>query len=280
MNSTENNNHCKSKEIIDSHISGTFFSLLAKDIGLDPSNFSDPIIPTLQSLHTTIDKTFFRDFVLYFGITQVQTDVGLFKEKIIKKNYMNFIKTTQAFYNRYEKLFYKGESMCEIQFKLGDDIRVQKRSFMKMTEVFAITGGYMQLISTIFKIISVLNNKLSYEIKLVNDLFNIYPKEKKIKLKINKKLFFSKKNKNSKINYYPNDIKNINYQIDKKIDEDKFSINEYVMQSFKLKDNNFNEYKIKRHFRKYSKSNESFSENNKFNNNEKSSITPCNKNTK
>ena len=64
VNSTENNNHCKSKEIIDSHISGTFFSLLTKDIGLDPSNFSDPIIPTLQSLHTTIDKTFSE--ILYY----------------------------------------------------------------------------------------------------------------------------------------------------------------------------------------------------------------------
>ena len=38
-------------------------------------------------------------------------------------------------------------------------LRLQKRSFMKMTEVFAITGGYMQLIATIFKIISLLNNK-------------------------------------------------------------------------------------------------------------------------
>ena len=65
VNTTENNNHCKPKEVIDKHISGTFFSLLAKDIGLDPSNYSDPIIPTLQDLHTTIDKSFFRDFVLY-----------------------------------------------------------------------------------------------------------------------------------------------------------------------------------------------------------------------
>ena len=131
VNTTENNNHCKSKEIIDEYISGTFFSLLAKDIGLDPSNYEDPIIPKMQDLHTTIDKSFFRDYVLYFGLTEVQTDVGLFDERIHKKSYMNFIKTSQAFYNRDEKFFYEGKSMCEIQFRLGDDIRVQKRSFMK-----------------------------------------------------------------------------------------------------------------------------------------------------
>jgi len=183
VNTTENNNHCKPKEVIDEHISGTFFSLVAKDIGLDPANYSDPIIPTLQDLHTTIDKNFFRDFILYFGITEVQTDAGLLRERIHKERYMNFIKTTQAFYYRDDKHYYNGETMCEIQIKIGEDIRVHKRSFMKMTEVFAITGGYMQLISTIFKIISLLSNKLGYEIKMVNSLFNIYPKSNKIKLK-------------------------------------------------------------------------------------------------
>jgi len=67
INTTENNNHCKSQEIIDANLSGAYFSLLAKDIGLDPSNYSNPIIPTFQDLYTTIDKSFFRDFILYFG---------------------------------------------------------------------------------------------------------------------------------------------------------------------------------------------------------------------
>ena len=116
VNTTENNNHCKPKEVIDKHISGTFFSLLAKDIGLDPSNYLDPIIPTMQDLHTTIDKSFFRDFVLYFGLTEVETDAGLFYEKIHKESYMNFIKTTQAFYYRDESLFYEGKT--SVKFNL------------------------------------------------------------------------------------------------------------------------------------------------------------------
>jgi hypothetical protein len=194
VNTTDNNYHCKPKEVIDEHISGTFFSLVAKDIGLDPANYSDPIIPTLQDLHTTIDKNFFRDFVLYFGLTEVQTDVGLLSESIHKERYINFIKTTQAFYYRDDEHYYNGETMCEIQIKIGEDIRVHKRTFRKMTEVFAITGGYMQLISTIFKIITLLSNKLGYEIKMVNSLFNIYPKKNKIKLKyrLQNKLDFQK----------------------------------------------------------------------------------------
>ena len=183
INTTENNNHCKSQEIIDANLSGAYFSLLAKDIGLDPSNYSNPIIPTFQDLYTTIDKTFFRDFILYFGITEVQTDEGLFYEEINSKKLLQFRKESQAFYFRDEENYYNGKTMCAIQFRLGDDIRVQKRSYNKITEVFATTGGYMQLISTVFTIITILTNKLIYEVKLANSLFNFYPSIRKISVK-------------------------------------------------------------------------------------------------
>ena len=244
VNTTDNNNHCKPKEVIDEHISGTFFSLVAKDIGLDPANYSDPIIPTLQDLHTTIDKNFFRDFILYFGLTEVQTDEGLLNEKIHKERYMNFIKTTQAFYYRDEEHYYNGETMCEIQIKIGEDIRVHKRTFRKMTEVFAITGGYMQLISTIFKILTLLSNKLGYEIKMVNSLFNIYPKRNKIKLKYRlQNKFDDKKDKLSTKQFSLYRIKNSTlssnnnkiaiHGIDKH-SVNRLNINDYLVNSIKF----------------------------------------------
>ena len=245
-NTTENNYHCKPKEVIDKHISGTFFSLLAKDIGLDPSNYTDPIIPILQDLHTTIDKSFFRDFVLYFGITEIQTDVGLFEEIIKRESYMNFIKTTQAFYYRDEKHFYDGETMCEIQFKIGDDIRVQKRSFMKMTEVFATTGGYMQLIATLFKIMTFLINKLNYELKMVNSLFNIYQEKKEImlKYKFQKTLNNDKKGftlyRNKKNSFSPISGNYIIKGMDNNIN--RLNLNDYFIHSINL-DNKMNNFK-------------------------------------
>ena len=73
--------------------------------------------------------------------------------------------------------------MCNIQIRLGDDIRVQKRNYKKLIEVFSTTGGYMQLISTVFTIITILTNKFEYEIKLINSLFNFYPSKRKISVK-------------------------------------------------------------------------------------------------
>ena len=183
VNTTENNNHCKPKEVIDSFLSGTFISVLVKDIGLEPSNYSYPVVPQFQDLYVSIDKSYFRDFTLYFGITEIQTDVGLFYEKILKKRYMNFMKTAQGLYYRDKENYYNGDSMCEVKLRMGDDIRIQKRTYRKMSEVFVITGGYMQLISTIFSIITFLTNKIDHEVQLVNALFNFYPKNRKICLK-------------------------------------------------------------------------------------------------
>ena len=183
INTTENHNHCKPQKIIDEYLSGAYFSFLAKDIGLNPSNYANPIVPTFQDFFTTIDKSFFRDYILYFGITEIQTDEGLFYEKMKTQKVLQIRKEAKAFYFRDDSHYYNGDTMCDILFRLGDDIRIHKRSYNKISEVFATTGGYMQLISTIFTIITFLTNKLESEIKYANSLFNLYPNKRKICVK-------------------------------------------------------------------------------------------------
>ena len=183
MNTTENNNHCKPKEVINEFLSTTFISILAKDIGLEPSNYSRPYIPTFQDLYISLDSKFYTEFSIFFGITEIQTDIGLFFEKFHKERYMNYVKTTQSIYYKDTENNYSSEPICEIQIRMGDDIRIQKRTYMKMSEVFAITGGYMQLISTIFSVTTFLLNRINNEIQLVNSIFNFYPKKRRISLK-------------------------------------------------------------------------------------------------
>jgi len=209
LNTTENKNLCKSKEIINSYLSGTYISILTKDIGLEPTNYENPIVPIFQDIYVTIDKTYFRDFSLYFGIVEIQTDEGLFYEKIKKERYLNFIKTSQGIYNQEEENFYN-KSMCDVEFRISDDIRVQKRTYMKMSEVFVITGGYMQLISTIFTILTFLTKTLMHQLKLVNDIFDFYPKQNKISLKYDlQNLFFCPSFNNKKKDYSLKNLQNM-----------------------------------------------------------------------
>jgi len=185
INSTNNTNHCKPQSEIDRYFKGGYFSVLSKDIGLNPSNYSFPILPILKDLYTTIDKNIYRDYILYYGITEIQTDTGLFLENVENTRYLDFRKESHSFNFRDEKDFYSGKTICTIAFRLDDIIKVQKRTYTKFKEVFASTGGYMQLISTIFTLLSLISNKLIPELKIMNGIFSFSLKKQKMMMKIN-----------------------------------------------------------------------------------------------
>jgi hypothetical protein len=184
-NTTENNNHCKSQEIIDKYFTSGYFSILLKDIGLNPSNYSDPTIPTLQDLFTTVDKRLYRTFILNFGLTEIHTDTGLLNENIRKDKHIQFRKDLQTFSFREPDDFNTEKEFCLVQMRLDDTILVQKRAYTKISEILSRIGGYMQLMYTVFLLISLLINKIDSEIKIVNKLFNYDFDKNKIFLKYN-----------------------------------------------------------------------------------------------
>ena len=124
INKTENNFHCKPQNIIDEYLDGGYFSLITKDIGLVPTNYISPTIPIIQNLFFTVGKFFYKDYILYFGITEVQTDSGFFFNEVNKKRYLQFNKESQNFYIRGESDYYNGKSISQIQIRLSDNIHV------------------------------------------------------------------------------------------------------------------------------------------------------------
>jgi hypothetical protein len=186
-NSTNNSYHCKPQEVIDSFLAGGYFSILLKDIGLNPNNFSYPILPTLQDLYTTISSKFFRDLILYYEITEIKTDSGIFFENIQRKRYLKFDKKIETLFLRDQEKYYNGESIIGIQIRLSDNIHLQSREYKKMHNVFATTGGYMQMINTIFLLLSLIPNKYLYDNLIIGNLFDFDITKNKIINKLFKK---------------------------------------------------------------------------------------------
>ena len=184
INSTDNNFHCKPKNIIDSYLSSTYFSMLIKDIGLNPLNYTVPIIPTLQNIYDTVDNSINRDFLLYFGITEIHTDTGLFMNNIKKDIHLQFRKYFSTFFFREEADNYNGKEIFVAQIRLEEYIHVQNRVYTKISEIFSTIGGFMQLISNIFMLLTLLTKNINIEKKLLNNLFNFNMKQKKIILSI------------------------------------------------------------------------------------------------
>ena len=183
VNNSNNNYSCKPQSEIDDYLASGYFSILIKDFGLNPSNYSQPVVPTFQDLYTTIDKRIYRNYILNFGITEVHTDTGIINEKITKDRYFQYRKEIQTFTFRDEQEYYKGKSIILVQFKIDDAVIIQKRSYTKIAEIFSRIGGYMQLMNTVFLLISLLMNKLDAELKILNSIFNFNIKEKKLTLK-------------------------------------------------------------------------------------------------
>jgi len=176
--------NCKPQEVIDKYLTRGYLSILLKDIGLNPANYSIPVLPTIQNLYTTIDKRIFREYVINYGITEIQTDTGLFYQHINKKKYLKYNSGQETFYFRSNEEISKNKQLCVIQIRLDDTIHIQKRTYKKIPEIFSLIGGYMQLLSTVFSLISILTN-LDLEVKILNNLFNFNLKQNKMTIKIN-----------------------------------------------------------------------------------------------
>ena len=240
VNSTNNNYSCKPQDVIDSYFNSGYFSIVLKDFGLNPSNYSYPRIPTLQDLYTTIDKRLSKNYILNFGLTEIHTDKGLLNDNINKEKYLQFRKVLESFSYREEKDYLAGKSLILVQLRLEDTIFVQKRAYTKVSEILSIIGGYMQFMNTVFLLVSSIVNKIYSEIKIINSIFNFNLKENKLVLKlnsffnsnrmkinlpINKSLVFTINNPLNKTNQFEYENKSRNHLILKDLDPNISSLN-------------------------------------------------------
>ena len=184
-NDTNNNYHCKPQKVIDSYLTSGYFSILIKDLGLNPSNYSNPVIPTLQKLFTTIDRRLYKNFIINYGITEIDTDTGFFKENIHKEKFLKFRESSDYFFFREEQEINDGnDEICNIQLKLDDTIIVQTRKYTKIADIFPKLGGYMNLIYLLFSFFSILINQFNLELKIINAIFDFNLKENKMVFKL------------------------------------------------------------------------------------------------
>ena len=204
VNTTENKNHCKPQNIIDEYLASTYFSMSAKDIGYNPFNYSFPIAPILQDLYASIDKSIFKEYIMYFGIAEINTDKGFFQSNIQKETYAKYIKDFYTFYFIDKEHYYSGKQIFTAEIRLENNIYFFKRDYANMSEVFTKTGGYMQFLYTFFSLIALLTKKISIERNLLNSLFNFDIKQKKI-------ILFIEYEKKIDYNFYKNKKKENNY---------------------------------------------------------------------
>ena len=236
INTTENNNHCKSIEQIDYYLKSSFISFQIQDIELTPLNFSYPVMPRDQDIYITVGKNLFQEIHIYLQIVNIETDLeflGLnYFYQVRTNKYLKFYSMNQMTNLIENKISETGDSFCDVTIKLTDKVLTERRSYTKLIEVLRDVGGFMEVMLSLFKIICYFYSNILYQVSLVNNLF-AFDIDKKLILFQNK---FIKKDK------FKNSDKEIQIFNNKKLEKSSYknviALNDDSISQSKSKLNN------------------------------------------
>ena len=202
-NNTENNNHCKPKEIIDEYLNGRDFTVYFEDILITPLNYNSPIKESINQVFTTIYKTFGQYVYIEMELVNIETLTNIIGfEFLSNPKFEEFIKYYSVQFIPQPGYDLNDESndypVCEIEFQLNDKILYEKRDYIKFIDILGEVGGFMEIIYSFFGFICNFIVTYLYEITIVNNLFKFDIHKKKIILKIQKQYKIENENENDK----------------------------------------------------------------------------------
>ena len=192
VNTTENNNKCKSPEIIQSMLGLSLVTVKIQDVELTPENYKYPTELRGKELSSPAYLNLYQNIQAYFHIVHIETDtdyIGLeFLKNIETKTYFTYDDTfILPSINNIDILNTPHQAYCHITIQLSEQILTIKRTNTKLTVVLGDIGGFMEVIFSLLNIISSFLTDNLYEQSLVNNLFSFDLDNKKIKIKENKK---------------------------------------------------------------------------------------------
>ena len=195
---TKNGIPCKNSAIIDQYLKNNIFQFFIQDIKLTPENYYSPIQIGERIISGPAFKDLYEKVYAHMQIIIVETDqdfLGL--NAFSKKKTEKFLKFEESWIisaPNQNKTYDEGFPLLEIIVQLSNNVLTQKRTFVKVLDIFGEIGGTMEFIYTVFTIISSFLTDFLYRASLIHNLFSF---------DIDKKLIYIKENylkKNNIIN--------------------------------------------------------------------------------
>ena len=242
VNTTENNNKCKSPEEITAALGISLVTVKIQDIELTPENYNSPTEVRGKELSSPAYLNLYQNIQAYFHIVHVETDIDVIGFELLKNiQTKTFFKYDGTFIlpsiNLNDLLHVPHQAYCQISLQLTEQILTLKRTNTKLTEVLGEVGGLMEVIFSLFRIISSFLTDNLYEQSLVNNLFSF---------DLDKKIITIKEKEKKKNNSENDEIKYNPIQISPKISQNILNIADDTTINTKNKLNNegFNKNKL------------------------------------
>ena len=238
INSTLNNNSCKSNEIINEKLLGGYFGGFITDCYVDNTNFYKPVIKYGKNFFTAFSTKQYQDLWVYLKKIQVITDYGYFFEdkRIIEDIGLDKLENT---------IDYKESvNFLSVKVRMSTKMEIYQRNSKKVTEAIGNIGGFMKIILVVSKVCVSYFNTLLLQKYLIQffkfddkyDSIGLCPKPKFSTLYPLKHL--NSNNNNDKSNISNNDMNNNNNYNNNK----NFNINNNNNNTISKNNNNNNNY--------------------------------------
>ena len=190
VNSTNNNNSCKSPDEITEILNGGYMGIFTTDYQINPNNYEQPAQIYGKNIFTTFSVKHYSDFWVYFQIKQINTDTGILFDSIISESVLSYEYTYE------NKDYRESDIFLTVYLRESTNRKVLDRSYSKFQDVAANIGGIIKIIFIIGEIITFYIRRTLYK-NYILQFFNL--DESKFEE-------FSREEKNEIIKLQTNDV--------------------------------------------------------------------------
>ena len=205
VNETDGN-ICAPMEEIDEYLTASQLSVTMQDIDLTPQDYKSPIKEQEKDIPGPLYRDLHQEVYGYMQVTLLETEENIFgfealsnikREKYLKYDHAWVISSPNIVGNYKE--WPKGPfyPMTNIRIQLANKVLTMKRYYVQLIDVLGDVGGLMEVVYSLFNILSSFIVGILYEESLVNDLFS-FDLDKKI-------IFLKDKHNKNKINFINKD---------------------------------------------------------------------------
>lgn len=222
---------CQDPSIVSNFFEQNILEFKLQDVVMTPKNYDNPSEARTMDIRAPIFSGLFQNIYTYLQIVNLETDqdwVGFEALSDIKKE--QFLRYEESWIvaapSPHMHGLVQGIPVTTVTIQLSAKVLTTKRTNTKMIELLGDVGGLMEVVSSVFNIISIFIADLLYDIDIVNTLFSF---------DLSRKVVMMKKDKNEIVKLSEQDDINIyNRKKDKK---------NMTNIKFKLPPDNFEENK-------------------------------------
>ena len=177
---------CKDQETIESALNNQNLFIFSEDFDITPYDYEHPVKEKLNVNQCPIRTDQFQTFVGYYQLIRIETDRNLFGFEALAD-----IKTEQYLIYHSALIMYSSPSpylpVIMYNIMMTEKILTNQRTYTQLVDVLGDVGGLMEVIESIFGVISVLVADILYDKTMINNLFSFDLEDNVIKFKTKSK---------------------------------------------------------------------------------------------